>query len=471
MRDLVFIGYLLVLLGMGMRRPFLFTLGYVYIDLVSPQRLAYYMLASIPISLIFFLCAVLGWLAADDKQGLRIAPRQVLMLLMLVWCGYTTFHADFSLDAFEKWDWVWKTLTFAIFLPLTLSTRLRIQGLLAFMILSAASIIITGGIKTLASGGGYGELNLGVSNNSGLYEGSTISTVAVAIIPLILFMLRHDTIFPRGKLKALFCYALIFACLLIPVGTVARTGLLCLAVLGMLMLRNTRRRILYLCIAAAGVATAIPLLPDSYTQRMNTIGTYQADESASTRVAVWNWTLEYVSTHPNGGGFGAYRQNRFSYNTVTVPTDGSAPIVEKMVDSGRAWHSSYFEMLGEQGWVGLAMWLLLNLTGLVRMEVLRHRYRKDPALAWIAELAAALQAAQVVYLVGSLFIAIAFQSFIYMLIGLQIGLDGYAARQRKREPWGRPKPSRIIGADASKSLDEGSAATMGDREWRSSTRT
>ena len=48
MRDLAFIGFLLALLGLGFRRPFLFVLAYVYIDVVSPQRLTYYLLNSIP---------------------------------------------------------------------------------------------------------------------------------------------------------------------------------------------------------------------------------------------------------------------------------------------------------------------------------------------------------------------------------------------------------------------------------------
>ena len=43
----------------------------------------------------------------------------------------------------------------------------------------------------------------------------------------------------------------------------------------------------------AGVAllVALPFLPASYTERMTTITEYKADESASTRVAVWRWTM------------------------------------------------------------------------------------------------------------------------------------------------------------------------------------
>src|SRR3546814_985699 len=76
------------------------------------------------------------------------------------------------------------------------------------------------------SGGGYGELNLMVTNNSGLYEGSTISAVAIAIIPIILWFPRFGTIFPPDWRVKTFCYALAFACLLIPIGTSTRTGLL-----------------------------------------------------------------------------------------------------------------------------------------------------------------------------------------------------------------------------------------------------
>ena len=70
-------------------------------------------------------------------------------MLLLGYCWYTTLNADFPVEAIEKWEWVWKALVFAIFLPLTLRTRLRIESLLLFMVLSAASIIIIGGIKTV----------------------------------------------------------------------------------------------------------------------------------------------------------------------------------------------------------------------------------------------------------------------------------------------------------------------------------
>jgi probable O-glycosylation ligase (exosortase A-associated) len=448
-RDLAFVGFLVALLALGFRRPFLFVLAYAYVDIVSPQRLSYYMLNAIPISMIVAALAMLGWLVADDKRGLRFSTRQGLMLALLLYAGWTTWHADLPTDAWFKWEWVWKSMLWAIFLPFTLRTRLRIEAYLLFMTLSAAAIIIVGGIKTAASGGGYGALNLMVDTNSGLYEGSQISTVAIAVIPVILWLARFGTVFPPEWRVRLFAYNLIFACLLIPVGTEARTGLVCIAALAILMLRNVKNRIGYMAMVAIGLAAAVPMLPDSFTSRMGTIQSYQADASASTRLAVWAWTWDYVQDKPFGGGFEAYRQNRLSVNMVETRDLGNVETVRsaQVQDAGRAYHSSYFEMLGEQGFPGLILFLLIHAAGLIRMEMLRRRYRRaEGDKAWISPLATALQNAQIIYLVGCLFVGIAWQPFVYMLLAVQIGFDTVVRRKdrkTKRVPWGRkegPEP-------------------------------
>jgi putative inorganic carbon (hco3(-)) transporter len=383
---------------------------------------------------------VLGWAFADDKRDSRFAPRQALIVLLLVYCTVTTTVADFPDAAWDKWGWVWKALAFGAFLPLTLRTRLRIESLALFMILGAATIIIVGGIKTLASGGGYGALNLMVTNNTGLYESSIISTVAICIIPLILFLRKHGTIYPPEWRVNLFCYALIFACLLMPIGTEARTGLVCIAVLAVLALRSTKRRITYIVLAGVLGLASLPLLPESFTNRMDTIRDYKADQSAGTRLAVWSWTLDYVKEHPFGGGFDAYLGNDLRI-IITKTEEGAAGTdIDHRIDTdkARAYHSSYFEMLGEQGYPGLIIFLLIHGSGIVRMEFLRrqfkHRDASDPD-QWIGELAEALQHGHIIFMVGATFVGIAFQPFVYMLVGLQMGLDTYAHRRAAEAEW------------------------------------
>ena len=89
-------------------------------------------------------------------------------------------------------------------------------------------------------------------------------------------------------------------------------------------------------------------------------------------------------------------------------------------------------MLGEQGWLGLILWLLLHALGVWQMERIRWRFAQDAEeqgnKSWQWGLATALQQSQIVYLVGALFVGIAYQPFIFMLVGLQCALWSYVQR-------------------------------------------
>lgn len=432
MLDLVFLAFIGYVLVLGLRRPFLWVLLYVYIDILAPQRIGYSAIASLPVSLIAFAAAFGGWVALDRKEGARFTLRQGLLAALLAYCFWTTGHADFPIEAATKWDWVWKALLFAIFLPLTLTTRARIEGLALVLLLSVATIVIGTGMKTILGGGGYQNLKFFVNDNSGIYESSTLATVAIGLIPMLWWFVKHGTIFRPHWLVTGFAVALTFAALLVPIGTEARTGLLCIAALGGLMLRYTKQRFLF--IAGAGVLglTALPFLPQSYYERMATLAQPSGDESASTRIAVWEWTIDYVAQKPLGGGFDAFRGNKFNYVMPVKQTDRNTTTVtyQPVEDKGRAYHSSFFEMLGEQGWPGLIIWLALHLIGLWQMERIQRRWKNAEAEAerWIAPLAAALQMGALIYLVGATFQGIAYQPVMLMLVGLQIGLNTYCAR-------------------------------------------
>ncbi len=75
------------------------------------------------------------------------------------------------------------------------------------------------------------------------------------------------------------------------------------------------------------------------------------------------------------------------------------------------------------------------------MRIYKKRNRDDEL--WVGPLARALQHAQIVYLVGSLFVGIAFQPFVYMLIAMQISLDTYLARRRRESAWRPIKDLRM----------------------------
>ncbi len=436
MLDLALFAFLIAFVAIGFRRPFVWVLAYLYVDILAPGKMGWTLMPSIQPSLLTFIAAFAGWLLTDPKHGSRFTLRQGIMLALLLYCMWTTGNADFPEFAATKWEWVWKALFFAIFLPLTITTRTRLESALLVMVLTVGAIIISAGIKVVLGGGGYENDLFFVNDNSGLYESSTLATVAVCIIPIVLWFNKYGTVFlPDWRVK-LFSAGLIFACLLMPVGTEARTGLVCIAVLLVLALRDVKRRLTFIVAGATLGLVALPFLPASFYERMSTLSSADGDESASTRVAVWEWTIDYVADNPTGGGFDAFRGNKFTYKMPVREKQGNTEAVEyqEVTDEARAYHSAVFEMLGEQGYPGLALWLWLHALGLWQMERLRRRWRKRMKLGeaegreWISPLATALQYSQIVYLVGSLFQGIAYQPFVLMIVGLQCALWSYCKR-------------------------------------------
>ena len=85
------------------------------------------------------------------------------------------------------------------------------------------------------------------------------------------------------------------------------------------------------------------------------------------------------------------------------------------------------------------------------MERIRWRFRKQEggAKSWQWGLATALQQSQIVYLVGALFVGIAYQPFIFMLVGLQCALWSYVQRTERVAAKATFKRSQPLPATAS----------------------
>jgi hypothetical protein len=73
------------------------------------------------------------------------------------------------------------------------------------------------------------------------------------------------------------------------------------------------------------------------------------------------------------------------------------------------------------------------------MERIRWRFRRteEGTASWQWGLATALQQAQLTYLLGAAFVGIAYQPYIFMLIGLQCGLWSYVRRTAHEAPKAR----------------------------------
>jgi probable O-glycosylation ligase (exosortase A-associated) len=141
---------------------------------------------------------------------------------------------------------------------------------------------------------------------------------------------------------------------------------------------------------------------------MNTIGTYEQDGSAMGRINAWHFAYNLAKDRPLvGGGFGAFTQEAFAV---------WAPNPNDFHDS----HSIWFTMLGEHGFVGLGLFVLLWLltwrlsSGLIRSCTGRSE------LLWVADLARMIQVALIGYWVGGSFLGLAYWDMPYLLAGVLV---------------------------------------------------
>jgi len=429
MRDIAIALFVLLLVVVAFTRPWLATITYLYADLLQPQRLSYYLFQGVPLNLILGIVAVVFFIF-DRKKNLRFNIVQGLILAFVVWFTFTSTQAIIQdAQVWTKWDPAWKGLLFGgVFLPFVLSTRRRIETAIAFFVIFVSLVTISAGLKTAAGGGGYGNLSMIVDVNKGLYESSTISTVAIAMIPLAIYLYYHSPLIGRTRLTLIGLIGTIVCAILTVIGTEARTGLVCIAFLAIMLWWSSRQRLVILVGAVAVSIVALPLLPQSFIERMGTITRPTEDSSANTRLVVWTWAFNFVKDHPLGGGFRVSRLTEVDFKLPIRNKDGIITGYRKIDQQARAFHSSYIEVMAEHGWPGLALYMSIIGVTLAQLQMVRRRHRKDsPDREWLPALAQGLFRAIAIYAVGGLFVGIAFQTTLYVLIGISVAFCQLAA--------------------------------------------
>jgi len=425
--DLIYLAVLAGLFFYGFNIPFVLAMLYVFLDFLPYQHISWWIFPAIPFPKIFAVAFFLSFFLFELRKAVKPGAVQVLLALFLVWITLTcTWAVAPSATVWSKWDWVFKSIFAATFISLVLTSRERAEGLLWVIVFSIGATIMVAGLKGLFGGGGYGSLRRLVPVEVGITESSTLGTVCAAMLPIIAYLVRHNTLLPQHYFVRWGLRGLMMLVPFAVVATYARSGLVALGCWAAIAWLGTRHKLRWLALGTVALLVASPYLSESWLNRMNTISNYEEEGSAAGRVAVWLWTIDFASRNPLGGGFDSYVVNGLAgFKNLR---DG-APVVTDGLAGGKAYHSIYFELLGEQGYVGLALYLLVH--GLIVTKLLRLFWstRGVPGMEWMHDLAYAIFVSMLVYHVGGAFVGIAYQAWTYLLISLVLGLDHIARQQ------------------------------------------
>ena len=409
MRSLFLTVIFFSFLALGYRAPFILALGYIWIDLMSPQVLSYSILTSLSVSQWMGVAAVLAIFAVPKDDNPRVPFQTWVVAALALWMTMSLLWAVAPPgSAQDKWDTTFKSLVFCSLLPLLVRTRVQLEAALWVLTASGVSHCMAVGIKTIITGGGYGQMTGLIQANHGFGEGSTLSMFAVILIPLCAYLAKHNTLLPRPRLVQLGLFGIIGLCILTVIGTHARTGLISLLVLALLWTVSSTRIFRNLLLVALGVSLVFATAPESWFERMGST-TDNTESSAMSRVAVWQWVLRFVGEHPQGGSFNMY-----------VTSDAGITLVDgTFVNAARlAYHSVYFEILGEGGLPGALIYLTLLLSTLLGLGAVKRRAKKAAGGEADVALCTALRNSILIFMAGGAFIGVGFQSLLYLIVML-----------------------------------------------------
>jgi len=300
----------------------------------------------------------------------------------------------------DMWKKVMK-IDFMILVALVLlNSRKHLMTLVWLLVFSLGFYGFKGGIFTIAHGGAYrvwGPEGTFIEGNNEL------ALAIIVVIPLMRFLqLRTKARWGRFALTALMILSGIAA-----LGTQSRGALIAILSMALVMWwRNKSKMVFGMFLVVVGIGM-VALMPSTWDERMASITEYQQDGSAMGRINAWWMAWNLAKDRFAGGGFDIYVPQIFNAYAPN-PSDIHAA------------HSIYFQVLGEHGFIGLVLFVLIWVAVWRSAGHLRRNGPLRPESAWLADLGAMCQVSLVGYLVGGAFLSLAYFDLPYNILVLVV---------------------------------------------------
>jgi len=415
LRDAVFIAAMLALLPLAAARPFVGVLLWSWISFMNPHRMVYGTASAMPLAAAVFCVTVLGCVLAREPRRLTLNGVTVLMLVLMGCFTVTTLTALGPAPAvWQRYELIQKMLLGLLLTASLLNDRWRVHALLWVMVMSLGYFGLKGGVFALLTGGEhrvFGPMQTMIEDNNHLAAGLLVT------LPLMNYLRLHS----RHRAVRLALVAVMVLTLLATVASYSRGALLGLTAATLVLWLRSRRKLTSGIVLAACVAGAIAFMPERWTQRMETLNTYEADSSATDRLVMWSTALKLALDRPLvGSGFaGPYTR------AVVDRVDEYSP--------ARAVHSIWFEVIGEHGFPTFAVWLGLTVAGVFYSVRLLRLTRGRPDLAWAQDLGRMAQVSIVAYLVSGTFLSLSYWDYYWTLLVVLGATYALAARAVRGE--------------------------------------
>jgi len=401
---------------------------WVGLGYLNPHRLTWGFARDLPFVQLAAIVTLIAYFFSKEPKRLPLNGVTTFWLMFTLWVSITTIFALNPEGANAEWFRFVKIQLMTLTMVMMITDRRRTEITVWVIAASIALYGTKGGLFTLLSGGRYHVLGPPDTFIGGSNE---IALATIIILPL-LWYLWHIT--ERGWLRYCVLASAAF-CVLAILGSQSRGALLALiAMLGMLWLKSSSKFVTG-TLGLFALALALLFMPAEWTERMQSIREYQQDPSALGRINAWSFALNLAADHPIlGGGLRTFTPELFLQY---------APNPTKVHDA----HSIFFEVLAEQGYVGLILFICMGLATLAMASRTIRLARPRTELRWASLLAGMLQVSIVGYVVGGTFLGLAYFDLPYSLMALVVVTHEIVVRELRAEQ-ASPEPAMALEGSA-----------------------
>ena len=435
MRDILLALVIAALLPMAFKRPWIGALMFAWVSIMNPHKLAWGFASSFPWAQVIAVVTLVGFVFAHrERKPFPLSGLTVVYMLLMVWMTVTSFFAIGIPEWVQsRWVFVMKIHLMVLVTLMLIRERKHIELLVWVVVGSVAFYGVKGGLFTIATGGSG---RVWGPPGGMIQENNALAVALVMMMPLMFFLILTSSKRWMKWAVGLCLVLMSFAVL----GTQSRGALVALLGMATVLGMKSKHPFRYGMAIALAVFLGMAFMPDSWTSRMDTIKSYQEDSSAMSRIytwiTLWNLSLDRPFV---GGGFGT--------DTLTVFRRYAPTEAPYNIFTGTVWvaHSIYFQALGEHGFPGLALYLLLGFLTWRTATWTIHQTRHDPTFQdWAPTLMRMCQVSLAGFATGGAFLSLMHLDVVFYIMAIILVTaatvrEAHKARLQQRAP--SPSPT------------------------------
>ena len=411
MRDILFIGLILLISFVALFRPAFGMLAFVCVSLLNPDSFTWGARRGFPFAQYIALGTLVGFVFSAEPK--KIPRQREFFLLLALWACFaiTTAFAIKPFRAQLGLSLVSKILLMVVLSTIIINNRRRLDALVRVIALSLGFFGMKAGFFSIVTGGNF---RVWGPEGSFLEANNSIGLALAMNVPVLFYAAKLESD-KRLKLLMMAMWALSFPAV---VCTFSRGAWLGLAAASLFMMTQSRHKLLAIGVAfLMAISVGGAIMSGRVERRFDDLRNYEQEGSAQSRF--WNWELcgrVGIANPLHGGGFDYYS------------LDAYATYFPEFLERwpGKVWscHSMWLTVFGEHGFPGFLLWLLLLGSCLLSLFKLRGLARQSEESLWIRCYTNMLLGALLAYMVSGTFLDVAYFDLFYQLIAVVIILKG-----------------------------------------------